>query len=152
MHLRLSNFTVGLNFKPQFPCGTVHPTLRFVIPQCPGKYTHLHRVGVILFLRARSYEWSLSPSFLGLWPIWGISFTYADTVLNLVLALSPLHPPLCFFPYVLHNTDLSPFPLGPSFLTRALTGQRTMRQKLRPDFVWGRNQDCNLPCNPQNYS
>lgn len=33
MQLSFSNFTVGLNFRLELPCGTVHPLLRFGIPQ-----------------------------------------------------------------------------------------------------------------------
>lgn len=48
MHLSFSNFTVGLNFRHELPYGTVHPPLRFVIPQSPTE-NGMH-VSVCLFL------------------------------------------------------------------------------------------------------
>lgn len=51
MHLSLSNFTVGLNFKPQFPCSAMYPALRFGQPRPPWENSsHAFVLNVFGFL------------------------------------------------------------------------------------------------------
>lgn len=139
MHLNPSNFTAGLNFKLQLLCGMVHPPLKLVIPRPLAEYSIL--VSVLCCVEvpvvcAHSTQWSISPSLPRLWPIWGLSLTYADTVLHpSPPTLGPPSPSTPFasfnvppssfcFPHLpsLHHTGSVPLPFSPSRVTGMLTG------------------------------